>query len=35
MEPRRARSILVTLVVSLLVWGIASLLVAGIKEHHE
>jgi capsular polysaccharide transport system permease protein len=35
MEPRRIRSILVTLVVSLLVWGIASLLAAGIREHHE
>jgi len=35
MEPRRARSMLVTLVVSLVVWGIASLLVAGIKEHHD
>ncbi len=35
MEPRRIRSILVTLVVSLIVWGILSLLAAGIREHHE
>ena len=35
MEPRRVRNILVTLVVSLIVWGILSLLAAGIKEHHE
>jgi capsular polysaccharide transport system permease protein len=35
MEPRRVRSILVTFVVSLIVWGILSLLAAGIREHHE
>lgn len=34
-EPKRLKSILVTLIVSMLVWGILSLLVAGIKEHHE
>lgn len=35
MEPRRIRNILVTLVVALIVWGILSLLAAGIREHHE
>ncbi|MDH5539597.1 MAG: hypothetical protein OEY03_09345, partial [Rhizobacter sp.] len=35
MEPRRIRSIVVTLVLSLIVWGILSLLGAGIREHRE
>ena len=34
-EPKRARNILVTLIVSLVVWGILSLLLAGIREHYE
>jgi capsular polysaccharide transport system permease protein len=32
-EPRRVRSILVTLVVGLIAWGILSLLLASIREH--
>jgi capsular polysaccharide transport system permease protein len=35
MEPRRIRSILTAFVVSLLVWGIAGILVASIREHAE
>jgi capsular polysaccharide transport system permease protein len=34
-EPKRARNILVTLIVTLVVWGILSLLVAGVREHYE
>ena len=34
-EPRRIRNIFVTLAVSLIIWGIISLLVAGIREHYE
>lgn len=33
-EPRRIEDILATLLVSLLVWGVLSILVAGVKEHH-
>ena len=33
--PHRFEDILATLLVSLLVWGVLSILVAGIKEHHE
>jgi len=33
MEPRRLRGILTTLVFSLLVWGVVTMLVAGIREH--
>lgn len=32
-EPRRLRGILTTLVFSLIVWGVATLLIAGIREH--
>ncbi len=32
-EPRRARAIATTLVFSLIVWGLATLLIAGIREH--
>jgi capsular polysaccharide transport system permease protein len=32
-EPRRVRGILTTLVFSLIVWGVATLLIAGIREH--
>ena len=32
-EPRRARGIVTTLVFSLIVWGVATMLIAGIKEH--
>lgn len=34
-EPRRLRSILATLALGLLAWGIAAMLVAGIKEHAQ
>jgi len=34
-EPKRVRAILVTVIVSLIIWGILSLLAAGIREHHE
>ena len=33
MEPQRIRSILVTLIVGFVVWGILTMLVAGIREH--
>ena len=32
-EPRRLRNILATLALGLLLWGIASMLMAGVKEH--
>jgi capsular polysaccharide transport system permease protein len=32
-EPMRIQGVLVTLLVSLIVWGIASMLIAGIREH--
>jgi capsular polysaccharide transport system permease protein len=34
-EPRRLRAILSTLVLGLIAWGILSVLVAGIREHHD
>jgi capsular polysaccharide transport system permease protein len=34
-EPKRVRDILVTLAISLMTWGILSLFVAGVKEHHD
>ena len=34
-EPRRMRNIFVTFVVSLMLWGILSLLIAGVREHNE
>lgn len=34
-EPKRLKNIAVTVVISLVVWGILSLLLAGIKEHYE
>jgi capsular polysaccharide transport system permease protein len=34
-EPRRLRDVLITFIVSLIIWGILSLLLAGIREHHE
>ncbi len=33
MEPRRLRAIATTVVFSLIVWGVATMLLAGIKEH--
>jgi ABC-2 type transport system permease protein/capsular polysaccharide transport system permease protein len=35
MEPRRFRGVLATLLLSLLAWGIASTLLAGIREHRD
>lgn len=34
-EPKRLKGVLATILVSLIVWGIISLLLAGIREHHE
>lgn len=34
-EPHRVRSIFVTLVISMLAWGIASILVASVREHAD
>lgn len=34
-EPRRLRAILATFVLGLLIWGIASMLMAGVKEHAQ
>lgn len=34
-EPRRLRAILVTFVVGLVLWGVLSLLIAGVREHHD
>jgi capsular polysaccharide transport system permease protein len=33
-EPKRIEDILAVLLVSLMLWGVLSILVAGIKEHH-
>ena len=35
MEPRRIRGVLSTLVLGLIVWGVLSLLIAGVKEHQD
>ena len=34
-EPRRARSVLATLVLGLVAWGILSMLLAGVREHQD
>lgn len=34
-EPKRFEDILAVLIVSLMIWGVASILAAGVKEHHE
>jgi capsular polysaccharide transport system permease protein len=34
-EPRRLRSIATTLVLGVIIWGIAALLLAGIREHQD
>lgn len=34
-RPRRLRDILITIIACMTVWGIASLLMAGIREHHD
>lgn len=35
LEPRRIRGILATLVISLVAWGIATMLLAGVREHRN
>ena len=35
MEPRRLRSILATLVLGLVAWGILTMLLAGVREHQD
>jgi capsular polysaccharide transport system permease protein len=35
LQPERLRNILATLLVSLVIWGVLILLIAGVKEHHE
>ncbi len=35
LEPRRARAIFATLVVGLVMWGVLSMLLAGVKEHRD
>lgn len=35
MEPRRIRSILITLLIGLVAWGILTMLIAGVKEHQD
>ena len=35
MQPERLRNILATLLISVVIWGVLSLLIAGVKEHHE
>jgi capsular polysaccharide transport system permease protein len=34
-EPRRLRGILATFVLGLVLWGVFSLLLAGVKEHND
>ncbi|MGG2043165.1 hypothetical protein [Burkholderia gladioli] len=34
-EPRRGKAILETLILSLVVWGVLSLLLAGVREHYD
>ncbi len=34
-EPRRLRAVAATLVLGLISWGVLTLLVAGIREHHD
>jgi capsular polysaccharide transport system permease protein len=34
-EPRRLRNIATVLIIGLLAWGLLSLLLAGVREHHE
>ena len=35
MEPRRIRSVIATFILGLIVWGILTMLLAGIREHQE
>jgi len=34
-EPKRLRSIVVVFVLGMIAWGILSLLLAGVREHHD
>ena len=34
-EPRRVRSVLATLLLGLIAWGVLSLLLAGVREHQD
>lgn len=34
-EPRQLRAVLTTLVLGLIAWGVLSLLIAGVREHHD
>jgi capsular polysaccharide transport system permease protein len=35
MEPRRLRSILTVLGFALIIWGVITLLIAGVREHRD
>lgn len=35
LEPRRLRGIIATLLLGLVAWGVLSMLLAGVREHHE
>ncbi|WP_226382807.1 MULTISPECIES: hypothetical protein [Burkholderia] len=35
LEPHRFTNVIITLVISLIIWGILTLLIHGINEHHE
>lgn len=35
MQPKRLRGVLATLVVGLLLWGVMSVIIGGVKEHHD
>ena len=35
LEPKRARGVLATIVVGLLLWGVFSVIFSGIREHHD
>ncbi len=35
LEPKRARGVLATIVVGLMLWGVFSVIFAGIREHHD
>jgi capsular polysaccharide transport system permease protein len=34
MEPRRIKGIFTTFILGLIAWGVLSLMISGIKEHH-
>ena len=35
MEPRRIRNVLIILVLGLIVWGVLSMVVSGVREHMD